>query len=218
MTHPAGRRRSRVDRVAGIVEDAVEGVVEGAVDAARQAVDRLEEQPGIRARRLRRRGRKPLPFLYAVHPEARSASPRELGVRTIDVDRIRGTTVGGQTQRGADFLPLRPFRGRNWQARWQRIRQAMDRLVSLPPIEVVRYGDDYWVVDGHNRVAAALYGGQQAIEANVVERVPSGHQTSERPTDLAGVLTDSRAIRTAGKGRRVATVRDEDLDASADPS
>jgi hypothetical protein len=205
-----------VDRVADFVEDAVGAVTAGATEVARSAVDRYQERPGVRARRLRRRGRRPLANLYQVHPEARSAAPRELGLRTVDVDRIHGTAVGGPVQRGSDFLPLRPFRSRNWESRWQRLRQANDRLVALPPIDVVRFGDDYWVVDGHNRVASALYNGQVGIDANVVELVPPGRGPSERPGNLAAALTGSRSIRTAGKGRKVATI-DDDLDPTGGP-
>jgi hypothetical protein len=212
---PAGQPRL-VERVADLVEDAVGAVAAGATDVARSAVDRWEERPAVRARRLRRRGRKPLPNLYQVHPEAKAAAPRELGLRTVDVDRIQGTAVGGPVQRGSDFLPLRPFRSRNWEARWQRLRQANDRLVALPPIDVLRYGDDYWVLDGHNRVASALYNNQVGIDANVIELVPPGRGPSERPAHLAAALTGSRSIRTAGEGRKVATI-DDDLDPTGEP-
>jgi len=227
---------SRLERVADVVEDAVEGVVGRASDAvgsavgtagsavggalgiARAAADRWDERPGARVRRLRRLGREPLPYLYAVHPEARSASPREVGIETIDVDDIAGTAVGGVTQRGRDFLPLKPFRTPNWTGRWQRIRQAIDRLTVLPPIDVVRYGDKYWVLDGHNRVAAALYAGQVGIDANVVELVPPGGSPSARPGQLAAVLTGSRALRTAGAGRPVSSMTDDDIDRGETPT
>ena len=205
------------ERVADFVGDAVEGVVDrsttvvgGAVDAARSAARRWDERPGARVRRVRRAGRHPLPYLYDVHPEARDASPREIGIRTIDVDQIAGTAVGGAVQRGGEFLPLKPFRSPNWQARWQRIRAAQDRLTVLPPIDVVRYADRYWVLDGHNRVAAALYGGQVGIDANVVELVPLGASASERPGDLAAVLTGSLALRAAGEGKTVISHSSED--------
>jgi hypothetical protein len=199
-----------VERVTDFVVDRSSDVVGGAVDAARSAVRRWEERPGARVRRVRRQGRQPLPYLYDLYPEARNASPRELGIRTIDVDDIAGTAVGGATQRGGDFLPLKAFRSQNWQGRWQRIRLAQDRLAILPPIDVLRYADRYWVLDGHNRVAAALYAGQVGIDANVVELVPLGGAPSERPGDLAAVLTGSLALRAAGEGKRAGTYGHED--------
>jgi hypothetical protein len=225
-----------VARVTDAVEDAVEGVVDrasgavertiggagqavgGALGIARAAADRWDERPGARVRRLRRQARDPLPYLYAIHPEARSAAPREIGIETIDTSAIAGTAVGGVAQRGGDFLPLKPFRSRNWNARWQRIRQAIERLTVLPPIDVLRYKDRYWVLDGHNRVAAALYAGQVGIDANVVELVPPGASSSAPRARLAPVLTGSRAVRTAGSGRRVAPMRDDDIDLPESPT
>jgi hypothetical protein len=186
--------------VVGRVTAAVESVLSGAGDAIQAAGRRWQERPGARVRRVRRRGRQPLASLYDVHPEARRANPRELGIQTLDLDEIAGTAVGGITQRGGDFLPLRPFRGTNWASRWQRIRSAVDRLTVLPPIEVVKYGDRYWVLDGHNRVAAGLYNGQVGIDANVTELVRPGANPSERPGNLAATLGESRALRTAGSG------------------
>jgi hypothetical protein len=200
----------------GAVRDRAAGVVGTAVDIAQDAARRWDERPGARVRRVRRLGRTPLPYLYAVHPEARQASPRELGLKTIDVDLIAGTAVGGATQRGSDFLPLKPFRSQNWQARWQRIRLASDRLTILPPIDVVLYAGRYWVLDGHNRVAIALYSGQVGIDANVVELVPPGARPSERPGDLAAVLSESQALRSAGEGHRVHGM-DELPDRNDDP-
>ena len=52
---------------------------------------------------------------------------------------------------------------------------ALDRLESLPPVELIKFGDDYWVVDGHNRVAAALYNGQVELDAVVEELRLPGH-------------------------------------------
>jgi hypothetical protein len=177
--------------------------VEGAVGAAAGAVSRRwDERPGARVRRVRRLAREPLPYLYDVHPEARKATPHDLGVRTIDVDEVVGTAVGPPGQRGRDFLPLRPFRSQNWAARWQRMRAAMDGLAVLPPIDALLYAEGYWVLDGHNRVAAALYSGQIEIDANVTELVAPGAVSTERAGSLASTVIDGRAVRTAGAGHR----------------
>jgi len=194
-------------RLVGRVSDAVDD----AVDAARAVARRWDERPGARVRRVRRAGRHPLPVLREVHPEERAAAPRELGVQTIDVDRIAGTAAGTAVPRGGDFLPLRPYRTQNFQARWMRLRHAIDRLTVLPPIDVLKYDDRYWVIDGHNRVAAALYAGQLQIDANVTELIPPGGRPSERATTLAPILTGSQALRTAGRGRRVGNLSHEDL-------
>jgi hypothetical protein len=178
--------------------------------AGRRALDALHsrvtaarelELPGARVRRVRRMGSRPLARLDDVHPEARRALPVEIGLRTIDVAEIGGTAVAGGDQRGGDFLPLRQFRGKNWRGRWQRLQKAQDSLAALPPIEVVKFGGRYWVEDGHNRVALALYTGQVGIDADVSERIPSGGQRTEPLGSLTASAAGSNSVRAAGGGQ-----------------
>lgn len=202
----AGRLRRSAEAATGPLVDGVTSAVGAAVDAAvdgirqlpgtvRDLPDTIRELPGGRVRRVRRLGSVPLPSLYQLYPEARQARPVEIGLRTLDVGEIRGTAVGGGDQRGGDFLPLKAFRGPNWRARWQRLRRAQDQLVDLPPIDVVKYDGGYWVLDGHNRVALALYGGQVAIDASVVELVPPGGRRTEPIGTLASEVEGSRMLR-----------------------
>ncbi|MGD0017906.1 MAG: hypothetical protein ABSD62_01515 [Candidatus Limnocylindrales bacterium] len=146
----------------------------------------------------------PLANLYELHPEARMASPRELGFRFVPVEEIRGTAVAGHAQRGTDFLPLRQFRGENWQTRWQRIQDANQRLAPLPPIDLVKFGGDFWVVDGHNRVGAALQDNAVGLDAMVTELVPLDGQASERPAHLLALIGEGQELRAAAQGRRPA--------------
>jgi hypothetical protein len=149
--------------------DAIEEGVSAAVQAAAR---RLDVRASSRPRFLRRLGRQPLPYLYEAHPEARRAIPHEIGVETISVDEIAGTAVGPPRARGMDFVPPRLARTPNWRERWRRVLEATNQLAVLPPIDVQRFAGQYWVLDGHNRVAAALYVGQREIDANVTELVP----------------------------------------------
>ena len=186
---------TKLARLRATAEAAADPIVEGVGQAIDAAMGTIRELPGRRVRRVRRMGSRPLASLADIHPDSRRARPVDVGLRTIDVADIRGTAVGGGAQRGGDFLPLKPFRGQNWGARWQRLRRAHDRLVDLPPIDVVRFGDGYWVEDGHNRVALALYTGQVGIDASVTELVPSGQRRTEPITTLASELEDSRRVR-----------------------
>jgi hypothetical protein len=187
----------RVASALGEAADFVERSASAVGAAVGATARRFDERPGARVRRVRRLGRIPLPYLYDVHPDARRRTPRELGVRTIDVADIKGTGVGGAQQRGSDFLPLKPFRSLNWAGRWQRLRQASDRLTVLPPIDVLRYDDSFWVIDGHNRVAIALYSGQAAIDADVVDLVDPDRPPSDPPESFASLVEDSRELRAA---------------------
>jgi hypothetical protein len=183
------------------VADAGAGVIGTVIDVANMA---FSIRDGPVARRLARQAREPLANLYELFPEARNASPHELGMRFVPVEEIRGTAVAGYAQRGGDFLPLRPFRGENWTARWQRLRAANERLQPLPPVDLIKYDGEYWVVDGHNRVAVTLYAHGVGLDAMVTELVPLDGQTSERPRNLLSYLGETGELRAAASGRRPA--------------
>lgn len=176
-------------------------IADAATQLASGARRIIAERPGARVRRVRRMGNRPVANLWELHPEARFATMRELAPRTVPVDLIAGTAVEGPVQRGGDFLPVRDRRGTDWRARWQRILNGVEELAVLPPVDLVKYGDEYWILDGHNRVGAALYTGQQDIDANVVEArmpgVPAG-----RSSEIAPYLAEgSRELRDAAAGR-----------------
>jgi hypothetical protein len=189
------------ESAAGPIASVARPVVHGVDRGVGEAVRRWRSTDAARANALRARAKEPLPSLWELHPEARRASPRELGLLTIPLDEIRGTAVEGSVQRGGDFLPLPKLRGSNWLGRWQRLRRAVEQLEILPPIDVIRYADGYWVVDGHNRVAAALYAGQAAIDAAVVELRMHGARRAGRVAPLAPLLAEGRDLRAVGSGR-----------------
>ena len=198
--------RGVIKRIRSGVAAAREPLADRVSQAATEVGHAWNERPGARVRRVRRMGKRPLPYLYDVHPDARLARPVEVGLRTLDIDEIAGTAVGGGAQRGGDFLPLKSSRTKNWQARWQRLRKAQDRLAVLPPIDVFKFGGRYWVVDGHNRVALALYGGQVAIDANV-DRARSTRRTPDRTDQFARAVGRGVACRPGGRQRPSAEPR-----------
>jgi hypothetical protein len=125
-------------------------------------------------------------------------------LRTVPLDRIVGT-MRHPSQNTADFLPLPRLRGANWRARWQRITRAMDRLALLPPVDLVQVGDDYYVADGHNRVAAARQAGAVDIDADVTQLLLPGVSTPQARLD-ASALVGAEEVRQAGSGRVSRTV------------
>jgi len=193
-----------------VIVEALRPAAEKVRDVAADLVEDLAEAREVRRRKRQRRRLRTLPNLFDVHPESRGAPTQEVGLIAVPVDEIVGSAVDGPAQRGPDFLPLKPLRSLNWESRWQRIRKAIDQLQVLPPIEVLQTPDGYWVVDGHNRVAAALYGGQDDIDASVTHvHLSNGDDEDVRAGTLTGVLEDSMQLRAAGAGRlsRGATAR-----------
>ena len=151
--------------------------------------------------------RETLPSLYDRYPHATTALRRPRGLQVVPIDRIVGTTRN-PSQNTTDFMPLRYLRGRNWEARWQRIRSAVDDLSLLPAVDLVKVGDEYYVADGHNRVAAALRAGAVAIDADVTElMVPGVTSTAEEGAhqDAASLLVGADEMRQAGAGRQSRT-------------
>jgi len=85
-----------------------------------------------------------------------------LGVQVIPVDKIVGSV-----DRVREFDPkFRPRTGRS-RTRFERIDEAARRGEPLPPIDVYRIGDIYFVRDGHHRVAVHRALELPEIEADV---------------------------------------------------
>jgi hypothetical protein len=208
LNEVAGRAREVAEEAVIVALGAAGAAAAVATGTASEARAIWRQREAARRRRLRRLNRVPLPNLYTVHPEYEQATPYDLGLRPIPVDEIAGTAVQGPDQRGSDFLPLPPFRSADWAARWQRIRTAVDRLRVLPPIEVVQAAGAYWLLDGHNRVGAALYAGQTEIDALIrALRLPGEAHVGTRGS-LAPLVEEAAllraAVRAGGERRHVA--------------
>jgi hypothetical protein len=163
--------------------------------------------PRTRSVRDRLLGRRePLPSLYDRHPHATAALRRPRGLQVVPLERIVGT-ARHPSQNSSDFLPLPELRGRNWAGRWQRIQRATDTLRVLPAVDLIQIGDDYYVADGHNRIAAALQNRAVAIDADVTELQLPG-EALDADHDHAGassLLLGADELRQAAAGRQSRT-------------
>ena len=150
-----------------------------------------------------------LPSLYDRYPDAVAATRRMRGVQSVPLDKVVGT-LRHPSQNTADFLPLPQLRGNNWRARWQRINRALNDLAILPPVELVKVGDEYFVSDGHNRVAAARLNGGVEVDADVTELVVPGVETAPAPEAVGSSLAAGVQLREAGSGRLSRTASHSD--------
>jgi hypothetical protein len=86
------------------------------------------------------------------------------GTRVVEVDQIVGS-VGRWRDFDRSFLPTRASIG----GKWKRIDRAFQRGEDLPPVELYKLEEAYFVVDGHHRVSVARYHDVPTVEAAVAE-------------------------------------------------
>ena len=105
-----------------------------------------------------------LPFEEVVAALGRR-SQRDLGIRRIPLDAVVGTLDRRHGEFDRSFRPASPV----VRGRWERISTARRRGEPMPPVEVYKIGDLYFVEDGHHRVSVARALGDEDIEAHVRE-------------------------------------------------
>jgi uncharacterized ParB-like nuclease family protein len=142
------------------------------------------------------------PVLEAAGLEGRAYG----GVQEIPLDRLVGSAAPPSKTGDFDpgFLPI----NRRMRDRWTRIYQAMVEGDELPPIDVYKVGDDYYVIDGHHRVSVARSLGRATINARVVEvktRAPLGRKIDPaallRAAEYAAFLETTQLHRTRPEAR-----------------
>jgi hypothetical protein len=84
---------------------------------------------------------------------------------TIPIGAIVGTVDRRPDSFDRSFRPRSPA----LRQRWERIAAARRRGEPMPPVDVFRVGDIYFVRDGHHRVSVARALGDTTIEARVRE-------------------------------------------------
>ncbi|HZQ07500.1 MAG TPA: transcriptional regulator [Anaerolineae bacterium] len=92
------------------------------------------------------------------------------GVQEVPVSKIVGTTSNRYADFDRAFLPSQV----RTKSRWKRIDELRMRDVALPPVQLYKIGDAYFVRDGHHRVSVARQIGQEYIDAEVVEMQTRG--------------------------------------------
>jgi uncharacterized ParB-like nuclease family protein len=92
----------------------------------------------------------------------RAVSQVYLGLRMVPLDKIVGS-VGRYTDFDRAFLPSKG----HLAERWKRIDRMMRRSGELPPVDLYKVGEAYFVLDGNHRISVARYHGVGWIDAQV---------------------------------------------------
>jgi hypothetical protein len=125
-------------------------------------------------------------------------APRHVGMRTVPIDQIRGSQ-GRSNDFDRDSNPLQA-RTRN---RWLGIARARRQGQTMPPVDLIRVRDVYFVQDGHHRISVARALGQLDIEADVTvwqvtgplpwERSTTGRSRTGQGVEIGRLLRRARA-------------------------
>ncbi|HEX9097995.1 MAG TPA: ParB N-terminal domain-containing protein [Candidatus Dormibacteraeota bacterium] len=147
-----------------------------------------------------------LPSLDAVLAAAGTEGRSFGGVHEIPLSAIVGSasSLSKTGDFDAGFLPVT----RRLRHRWTRIYREMVEGDELPPIDVYKVGDGYYVIDGHHRVSVARNLGRDTINARVIEvqtRAPLGTNVDPahllRAAEFAAFLESTQLHRTRPQAR-----------------
>lgn len=142
------------------------------------------------------------PVLKAAGLEGRAFG----GEKEIPLDHVVGSAA--PSSKTGDFDPAFLPTNRRLRDRWTRIYQAMVEGDELPPIDVYKVDEHYYVIDGHHRVSVARNLGRDTINARVVEirtRAPLGPDVDAgallRAAEYAAFLETTQLHRTRPEAR-----------------
>ncbi len=104
------------------------------------------------------------------------------GAQVVPIEQIRGSE-NAQTDFDTGFRPVTE----RARGRWLSVARVMAEQEALPPVELLRLGDQYFVRDGHHRISVARAMGQTRVDAlvTVLEAAPAPAAASCRSTGHA---------------------------------
>jgi hypothetical protein len=118
---------------------------------------------------LRRRPNDLIPY-HEVRKRVSPEGESYRGMQAVPVDQIIGS-VDRFKDFDREFLPRQSYT----KGRWQNVDRAYHLDMRLPPVQLYKVGDVYFVKDGNHRVSVARERGVEFIDAEVIEghiRVP----------------------------------------------
>lgn len=108
-----------------------------------------------------------------------------LGLRIVPLDKILGSE-GRSHEFDREFYP----RQASTRERWVRVYMAHYQDVYLPPVELLKLGEVYFVRDGNHRVSVARMRGQQYVDAVVTEIRNEGRKNERTNSDYRQSITN----------------------------
>lgn len=119
------------------------------------------------------------------------------GLQDVPLDRIVGS-VGRYRDFSSSFLP----KGNEIQERWSRVYAKIHSMEGVPPIELYKVDDVYFVRDGNHRVSVARELGAKTIEAHVTELpTPVDLEPGMTPEELDAATAHAAFLEETGLGR-----------------
>ncbi len=151
--------------------------------------------------RLKRREKTSFKSFHKEFQRDELSSPINRGVTSVDIDKIVGS-VGRPLDFSGGFKPKKTFS--TYNKRFKSIKDAMEKRKVLPLVELYKVKDEYYVVDGHHRIAAAKQLGMLTIDSHIVEFLPLGDNFEdilyrartffEIKTGLQGIILSHRDL------------------------
>jgi hypothetical protein len=105
-----------------------------------------------------------LPSIQEVLEGCSKSVYTDMGYRAVSVKQIVGS-VGRSQDFDEHFMP----RHEHLKDRWMNIDRAYHNEVSLPAVELVQVGDQFFVMDGHHRISVAYAHDQHFVDAHVIK-------------------------------------------------
>lgn len=119
---------------------------------------------GLKRRFLKRGARSTLLRPDEIRRSVPLSGAMHRGLRTVETSSIVGS-VDKHAQFDPSFMPL----AKASPEKWKRIDRAFRSGQDLPPVSLLKLGEDYYVFDGHHRVSVARFHGVEWIDAEVTE-------------------------------------------------
>lgn len=132
--------------------------------------------------RLQRNENPTLPVLDEIVPDITTLATVSLGLMTIPIDRIVGTSSRGRTNAFAsNFMPILEWNS-EFAMKWWNLYQSVAENGIRQPIIVKEYMNKYYVVEVNKRVSIMKLIGAVTAEAEVTRVIP--RRTNEKENKI----------------------------------